>query len=221
MKIKSIFFVLFFAFIFQSTVLSQEENVNSTKSPSENGITQSVKKESDSVSSSNKVANIQEQSRKVENSEQQKPLPETSESKPSKSDETLPQVQQSENRKEKQVTEKKPSKNIVKKNKSGTQKKVEEKPNIESSQNEDSKYDLPQVEEEELEKNLSLNQDAPKKDNSKNLIWTIFSWILISLGTIIIIIAIVNGFKSSKEGEIYLNSKYSAKKYRNKNNRYK
>lgn len=221
MKIKSIFFVLFFAFIFQSTVLSQEENVNSTKSPSENGTTQSVKKESDSISASNKVANIQEQSRKVENSEQQKPLPETSESKPSKSDETSSQVQQSENRKEKQVTEKKPSKNIVKKNKSETPKKEEEKSDSENSQNEDSKYNLPDVKEDEIEKNLSLNNDSPKKDNSKNLIWTIFSWILISLGTIIIIIAIVNGFKSSKEGEIYLNSKYSAKKYRNKNNRYK
>ena len=112
-------------------------------------------------------------------------------------------------------------KNIVKKNKSETPKKVEEKSDTEDSKSEDSKYDLPQIEAEKLEENLSLNNDSPKKDNSKNLIWTIFSWILISLGTIIIIIAIVNGFKSSKEGEIYLNSKYSAKKYRNKNNRYK
>ena len=137
-------------------------------------------------------------------------MPSTSEIKPSQSDETSPQVQQSESKKEKQVEEKRPSKNVVKKNKSETQKKVEEKPDTENSQNEDSKYDLPQVEEEEVEKNLSLNNDSPKKDNSKNLIWTIFSWILISLGTIIIIIAIVNGFKSSKESEIYLNSKYSA-----------
>lgn len=221
MKIKSIFFVLFFAFIFQSTVLSQEENINSAKSSADSGTSQSVKKESDSASVSNRAVSNQEQLAKVENNKQQKPLPSTSETKPSQSDETSPQVQQSESKKEKQVEEKKPSKNVVKKNKSETQKKVEEKPDTENSQNEDLKYDLPQVEEEEVEKNLSLNQDSPKKDNSKNLIWTIISWVLIGLGAIIIMVAIISGFKSSKEGEIYLNSKYSAKKYHNKNNRYK
>ena len=65
-----IFFVLFFAFIFQSTVLSQEENINSAKSSADSGTSQSVKKESDSASVSNKAVSSQEQSAKVENNKQ-------------------------------------------------------------------------------------------------------------------------------------------------------
>ena len=221
MKIKKIFFALFFAFVFQSVVFAQEENTDSSKTSSASS-SQELKKESTLESSKNQTTNNQEQSSKT--NEQQKTTAATSSSKQntqSKSSENSSKTEQSPPEKTEEVPEKKPTKTTSKKSKTENQEKEEEKSDSENSQNEDSKYNLPDVKEDEIEKNLSLNNDSPKKDNSKNLIWTIFSWVLISLGTIIIIIAIVNGFKSSKEGEIYLNSKYSAKKYRNKNNRYK
>ena len=112
-----------------------------------------------------------------------------------------------------------PPENSTKKTEPPTEQSNSKTANTEAPKNEPEptkELDLPEVSDDEAQKNSSSQLEIPEKSN-KSIIKIIISCLLIGLGLIIIIKVIINNVKIPRNYEPHIKSKHSFKSNRRKN----